>query len=140
MQNALFRHIKGMKYLIGLMMMLSVAAGFVLTAVLSLGGCTSLRTENPAHSGELHTASIEAEGSAMGYRGMIHVRVGMDKGTITDITVIESDEDWAVGGAAIEELTDLVLMENSTEIDAVSGATETSKGFLEAIENAIMNL
>jgi uncharacterized protein with FMN-binding domain len=139
-----------MKYLIGLMMM-SVAAGFILTAVLSLGGCTSLRIENPANSGEFTAsveasasveaaASTEAEGAAMGYRGMIHVRVGMDKGTITDITVIESHEDWAVGGAAIEELTDLVLMYNSTEIDAVSGATETSTGFLKAIENAIMNL
>jgi fumarate reductase flavoprotein subunit len=129
-----------MKYLIGLMMLLSVTAGFVLTAALSFGGCTSLSAAHAANDEELSTASVEVEGAAMGYRGMIHVRVSMDKGTITDITVIESDEDWAVGGAAIEELTDLVLMENSTEIDAVSGATETSKGFLEAIENAIMNL
>jgi uncharacterized protein with FMN-binding domain len=80
------------------------------------------------------------EGSAMGYRGEIRVRVGFEKGAITDITVIESSEDRAVGGVAIEELTDLVLMYNTTEIDAVSGATETSKGFLDAIENAIMGL
>jgi uncharacterized protein with FMN-binding domain len=135
-----------MKYLMGMMMMLSAAAGFVLTAVLSLGGCTSLRIGTPANTGELYSASEEAvaseeaEGAAMGYRGMIHVRVGMDKGTITDITVIESHEDRAVGGAAIEELSDLVLMYNTTELDAVSGATETSRGFLEAIENAIMSL
>ncbi|MDR0495265.1 MAG: FMN-binding protein [Treponema sp.] len=127
-----------MKYLIGMVMLLSTAAGFVLTAVLSLGGCISLKNETAANTGEL--SSTETDGSAMGYRGMIHVRVGMDKGAITDITVIESQEDRAVGGEAIEELADLVLMYNTTELDAVSGATETSKGFLEAVENAIMKL
>jgi uncharacterized protein with FMN-binding domain len=96
-------------------------------AVAFIFGCASLKTGN----------TVFYEGGAMGYRGMIHVRVGMEDGAITEITVIESSEDSSIGGAAIEELTDLVLMYNTTEIDAVSGATETSRGFLEAIENAI---
>jgi len=108
-------------------MLLSAITGLVLTIVLS-GGCASLRAE----------AGTVYEGSAMGYRGMISVSVGLEQGAITEITVIESQEDRNVGGAAIEELTDLVLLYNTTELDAVSGATETSKGFLEAIENAIM--
>ena len=108
--------------------MLPVTAGLVLAAVLSVG-CASLKAETGA----------VYEGEAMGYRGMIRVRVGFEQGTITEITV-ESQEDRNVGGAAIEELTDLVLMYNTTELDAVSGATETSKGFLEAVENAIMGL
>jgi len=99
-----------------------------LAAVLILG-CAGLKTGN----------AVFYDGAAMGYRGMIHVRVGMEDGAITEITVIESDEDSAIGGAAIEELTDLVLMYNTTEIDAVSGATETSRGFLEAVENAILD-
>jgi len=100
----------------------ALAAAFIL-------GCASLKT-----------GSVDFfEGAAMGYRGMIHVRVGMENGTITEITVIESLEDPAIGGAAIEELTDLALMYNTTELDAVSGATETSRGFLEAVENAIFN-
>jgi uncharacterized protein with FMN-binding domain len=69
---------------------------------------------------------------------MIHVLVGMENGTITEITIVESQEDRAIGGSAIEELTDLVLFYNTTEIDAISGATETSMGFLKAIESAIM--
>ena len=92
-------------------------------------GCASLKTANEAYY----------EGSAMGYRGMIHVRVGVEKGNITEIVIVESHEDRSVGGAAIEELADLVLMYNTTELDAVSGATATSRGFLEAIENAIMD-
>jgi len=100
----------------------ALAAAFIL-------GCVSLKTGNEAFY----------EGAAMGYRGLIHVRVGMENGAITEITVIESSEDPAIGGAAIEELTDLVLMYNTTEIDAVSGATETSRGFLKGVENAIFS-
>ena len=107
-----------MKYLICL----------VLAAVIILG-CASLKTGNVRFF----------EGAAMGYRGMIHVRVGMENGAITEIAVIESNEDPAIGGAAIEELTDLVLMYNTTEVDAVSGATETSRGFLKGVENAIFS-
>ena len=104
-----------------------IFTGFALATIL-FAACVS----NKVESGNWF------EGSAMGYRGEIRVRVVCEKGAITEITVIESSEDRAIGGAAIEELTDLVLMYNTTEIDAVSGATETSKGFLEAIENAIM--
>jgi uncharacterized protein with FMN-binding domain len=122
-----------MRYTVGLMMMLSVLAALVVTA-LFFPGCISQKNGAEAvYEGALY------EGAAMGYRGMIHVRVGFEQGTITEITVVESREDQAIGGAAIEELTDLVLMYNTTELDAVSGATETSKGFLEAIENAIMD-
>ena len=120
-----------MRYTIGMMMLLSAVTGLVLAAVLS-GGCVSLNAE--AGTGTVY------EGAAMGYRGMIRVRVGVEQGAITEITVIESQEGRNVGEAAIEELTDLVLMYNTTEIDAVAGATETSRGFLEAIENAIMGL
>jgi len=122
-----------MRYILGLMLMLSALAGLVLTALL-FPGCISHKNGTEAsYEGVLY------EGAAMGYRGMIHVRVGFEQGTITEITVVESREDHAIGGAAIEELTDLVLMYNTTELDAVSGATETSKGFLEAIENAILS-
>ena len=114
-----------MKYIIYYAFFLLVVAALIFIAV---SGCASMKTGTGA----------VYEGSAMGYRGMIRVQVGMDNGTITDISVIESREDRAVGGAAMDELADLVLMYNSTELDAISGATETSKGFLTAVENAIM--
>ena len=78
------------------------------------------------------------EGTGQGYRGSIRVRVNMEGGSIAAIEIIDSDEDPAVGGAAIEELLDLIISRNATDIDAVSGATETSTGFLEAVENAIL--
>jgi Na+-translocating ferredoxin:NAD+ oxidoreductase RnfG subunit len=122
---------------------ISIIAGLAL-AVFLLLGCMGFKAGNTPSGDDVPfgngTPSMEGEGAAMGYRGMIHVRVSLKQGAITEITVIESREDRAIGGAAMEELTDLVLMYNTTELDAVSGATETSKGFLEAIENAIMNL
>jgi uncharacterized protein with FMN-binding domain len=118
-QNALSPHIPYMR-------IQYLTTALLLTALLP--NCTSVKTG----------IDTVYEGAAMGYRGMIQVRVGMEKGIITEIAVTESREDTAVGGAAIEELTDLVLMYNSTEFDEVSGATETSKGFLAAIENAII--
>ena len=109
-----------------------------LAAALVPFGCTSLKAEAEAEAEAEAGDKAVYEGFAMGYRGIIRVRVGLDQGTITEITVVESREDRNVGEAAIEELTDLVLMYNTTELDAISGATETSRGFLESIENAIM--
>jgi len=120
-----------MKYLF-----MMTASALIVSAVIAVG-CTSLKTE--AETGAEVENKAVYEGAAMGYRGIIRVRVGLNGGTITDIAVVESSEDRNVGEAAIEELTDLVLMYNTTEIDAVSGATETSRGFLEAIENAILD-
>ena len=79
------------------------------------------------------------EGTGQGYRGPVTVQVWVSGGSITQIVVIDSEEDRFVGGAAIEELIDAVIVCNTTDVDAVSGATESSRGFLEAVENAIMS-
>jgi uncharacterized protein with FMN-binding domain len=78
------------------------------------------------------------EGSAQGFRNTIRVRVCIETGAVSDIVLLENMEDESVGGAAIEELLELVLACNTTDLDAVSGATESSKAFLEAVENAIL--
>ena len=78
------------------------------------------------------------EGVGSGYRGPIHVQVRMAGGNITEIEIVESMEDRFIGGEAMEELLDIVILYNTTNIDAISGATESSRGFLEAVENAIL--
>jgi urocanate reductase len=79
------------------------------------------------------------EGSGMGYRGPISVLVRINDGSITEMTVIESVEDRQVGEAAMEELIELIIECNSADIDVISGATMTSKGFIEAVKNAIIS-
>jgi len=78
------------------------------------------------------------DGVGQGFRGPISVQVRVNEGSITGIEIVDSMEDRFVGGSAMEELLDLVIMYNSTDIDAVSGATESSEGFLEAVQNAIL--
>jgi uncharacterized protein with FMN-binding domain len=136
-----------MKHVTFLRLLFLVFAGLFLAAFLFFS-CAGLQGRGLKSEGRSEENGVDGkdgvykvcEGAAQGYRGTIRVRVSMENGAVTDITVIESREDRAVGGAAMEELADLVLMYNTTEIDAVSGATETSKGFLAAIENAIMDL
>jgi len=103
---------------------------FVFTLVVIVSGCAILR--GSVGEGEVF------EGSGQGYRGTITVQVRVSEGNITEIVVVDSAEDRLVGGAAMEELIDMVIEYNSTDVDAVTGATESSRGFLEAIENAIL--
>jgi len=100
--------------------------------IFTVFGCVSLGGRN--------SPGVVCEGTAQGYRGPIRVQVRLNEGSITEIVIVDSEEDVFVGGAAMEELLDMVILYNTTDVDAVSGATESSRGFLEAVENAIMNL
>jgi uncharacterized protein with FMN-binding domain len=102
--------------------------------VLSLGiiaGCAGLRSGNREDPGEFY------EGFGEGYRGPIQLRVQIGPGgDIRGIEILDHGEDPLVGGYAMEELLEAVLAAGSTDIDAVSGATESSAGFLGAVEDA----
>lgn len=101
-----------------------------------ISGCAVLAGRSVQKESVQHEEIFE--GSAPGYRGPIHVQVHLNAGAITDITIVDSMEDRFVGGSAMEELIDIVIENNSADVDAISGATVTSKGFLDAVNNAIM--
>ena len=77
------------------------------------------------------------EGTGQGYRGPIRVRLQISPAGIEDIVIISHKEGAYPGGAAMEELLEEVLETGSTDLDAVSGATFSSMGFLEAVEDAL---
>jgi uncharacterized protein with FMN-binding domain len=77
------------------------------------------------------------EGTAQGYRGPIKLAVCLESGSIAEIDIIDCQDDEFAGGSAIDELMEQVLEYNTTDLDAVSGATESSLGFLTAIEDAL---
>jgi uncharacterized protein with FMN-binding domain len=77
------------------------------------------------------------EGTGRGYRGPISVQVVVSGGYITEIEILDSIEDQFIGGQAIEELLELIIFYNTTDLDVISGATESSRGFLEAVENSL---
>jgi uncharacterized protein with FMN-binding domain len=77
------------------------------------------------------------EGTGQGYRGPVRVQVQVSPAGIEDIVIISHDEGNYSGLPAMEELLDLVLTEGTTDLDAISGATYSSRGFLEAVEDAL---
>ena len=79
----------------------------------------------------------ETRGIGEGYNGRISVTVYRRGETILAIEVTESAEDAFTGSPAIEELRELVIEANSTDVDVISGATESSRGFLNAVEDAL---
>ncbi|MGL5721233.1 MAG: FMN-binding protein [Brevinema sp.] len=72
-----------------------------------------------------------------GYRGPISVDVTVAAGKITAITVTASKEDRPRN--SIELITATMIRENNINVDAVSGATRTSKAFVSAVEAALKN-
>ena len=77
------------------------------------------------------------EGIGRGYRGPIYVQVQITQTGIEDIIIAGHKESTYPGAAAMEELLELVLDYGSLDLDTVSGATFSSRGFLEAVEDAL---
>ncbi|MDR1059164.1 MAG: FMN-binding protein [Treponema sp.] len=76
------------------------------------------------------------EGVGEGYRGPVSVRVEFAGDLVRNIEITDHQEDEFIGLAAMEELLALILETGFTDLDAVSGATQSSRGFLEAVEHA----
>ena len=68
----------------------------------------------------------------------VRVKVGVfvTEHKITDIKIIEHENGL---GSKAEKIVNDVISEQSLEVDAVSGATVSSKCILKAVENAIEN-
>ena len=66
----------------------------------------------------------------------VKVEVSVSNHRITNITVLQHDNGL---GSMAENIVNDVVEEQSLDIDAVSGATVSSKCILKAVENAIEN-
>jgi len=79
----------------------------------------------------------EFEGTGQGYRGPIEIRLLVSPAGIEDIAILSHSDSAIPGLAAMEELLEMVLETGSTDLDAISGATFSSRGFLEAVDDAL---
>ncbi len=75
--------------------------------------------------------------SAFGYDGDITVTVTIAEDKITSISASSEEEDLWYFEQAKSKIIDLIISSRSTEVDAVSGATYSSKGIMKAVENAL---
>jgi len=85
-------------------------------------------------------AANEYIGEGEGFGGKVKVKVTMDGDKIAKIEVLEHAETAGVSDPAFEQIPAAIIANQSTEIDAVSGATYTSKALIEAVNNALAQI
>ena len=77
-----------------------------------------------------------AEGKGIG--GKVPVTVTVKDGKVSDVKVGDNSETQGIGSKAIEQLPAKIVEANGTEgVDAVSGATVTSKAIFAAVEDCL---
>ena len=72
-----------------------------------------------------------------GIGGRIVVRVTYKDDTIRNVEVLENHETEGIGAVAIQKLPNEIVKANSTDVDAVSGASTTTRAVEEAVNKAI---
>ncbi|SHE95912.1 flavocytochrome c [Clostridium fallax] len=77
------------------------------------------------------------EGQADGKHGAIKVQVQVDNNNIKDIKVIETNENEVLSEPVFTKLKNTMVCNNSSNVDAISGSTETSKGYINAVQDAL---
>ena len=87
-------------------------------------------------SASLMAAPVTTEGTGVGKHGDITVAVTFDNGKIQDIKVVKTAENPILAQKVFTELKDEIVAQNSTELDMISGATFSSKGLVEAVNDA----
>lgn len=75
-------------------------------------------------------------GSGTGFNGEVKVKVVIADGQISDISVVSHNDDSSFMGQA-EGLISDIISSQSTNVDAVSGATYSSRGIINAVRAAL---
>jgi len=110
----------------------------VLLTVLILG---SLTVFGGTEAVEIGRDAEVITGRGEGYKGTITVGMTVEDGDILSIEVVESEETEGIAAPAFEKITEAVVSNQSTDgVDIVSGATGSSAGVLEAIEDALSQM
>lgn len=77
------------------------------------------------------------EGSGTGFGGTIRVSVTISGGKIASISILEAAGETASYFASATGVISRVIAQQSPNVDAVSGATYSSNGIIQAIQNAV---
>ena len=77
------------------------------------------------------------EGSANGMGGALKVAVTVEDGKISDVEVLEHKETAGISDPAIEQIPQAIVEAQSTDVEAVTGATVTSEAIKEAVAAAL---
>jgi len=85
---------------------------------------------------KLTDGTYEGEGQGM---APLKVEVVVTDGKIASVEVVEHGETEGISDPALEQIPALIVEKNSTEVDAVAGATVTSTAIVDAVNKALEN-
>ncbi len=89
-----------------------------------------------AFAAAVSAAPITTQGTGVGKHGDVTVAVTFDSGKIKDIKIVKQQENPVLAAKVFTDLKQHVIDTNSVQLDAISGATFSSKGFLDAVADA----
>lgn len=81
-------------------------------------------------------APVTTQGTGVGKHGDMTVAVTFDNGRILAIEIVKEAENPVLAKKVYTDLKAAVIASNSADLDAISGATFSSKGFLDAVKDA----
>ena len=84
----------------------------------------------------MSAAPVTTQGTGVGKHGDVTVAVTFDSGKIKDIKIVKQQENPVLAAKVFTDLKQHVIDTNSVQLDAISGATFSSKGFLDAVADA----
>ncbi|MCI8549227.1 MAG: FMN-binding protein [Lachnospiraceae bacterium] len=79
----------------------------------------------------------EYTGTGNGNNGQIKVKVTFSDTEIESVEILEHSESAGICEPAIEQLPGQIISAQSFKVDAVSGATMTSNGIMQAVKDAM---
>ena len=89
-----------------------------------------------AFAAAVSASPVTTQGSGVGKHGDVTVAVTFDGGKIKDIKIVKQQENPVLAAKVFTDLKQHVIDTNSVQLDAISGATFSSKGFLDAVADA----
>ncbi len=121
---------------------LTIAASQTLIRNENSSGSKTVGTDVSADTADQNPSSRFQDGtytgSGEGYRGTMTVSVKVEQGVITEVTVESTGDDQTyLERAKTGVFSEILEKQSADEIDTVSGATYSSKGLIEATQNAL---
>ena len=126
--------------------MAGTAAAAVIGGTVLVGNLDSFPAAEPvSEQAAMKTESAEKgkykdsvyTGTGEGFRGKIEVQVTVEDGYLSDITVLSFQDDQSFFQKAQSAVIQAILTEQTTDVSAVSGATFSSKGIMDAVADAL---
>lgn len=126
-----------------ILFMVLICALYISIAVMGFKGSKTQKENVTTEENVSTKASSDAaykdgtyEGSATGYSGQMTVSVTVSCCKISEINIVDTgdDEEYLIDA---KDVIPQIIEKQSTEVDAVSGATHSSKGIINAVAKAL---